>query len=199
MHWFVTPFIDLPTSVTNVQVEMKYNLRSCKGVLAACSTKATILKKEQNTESNVPNLDKNPFTDVIRTESPDEASLTQKPADTEPKITSAFTVNVQKRGLFLAIRVQSACIALFDFKIFYIICASEGINLVKFPKTLPPTSNSQSINVTGTCVEHALPSQSSTLHAFCNSNGNWTAGANVFCICMAGYRRNVVLNTCEGK
>ena len=199
--WLISPYIKLPQSVANVQVTAKYNLRSCNsfpGNLLPCNTKIKFYKKEQDYQSSSPSISDS---DHFKTETSHAAELTNDtPGKVPPKITSVLSVNIQKRGVYFAIYVQSACVALFSFKVSYGICASEGINLMTFSETVSPPAGSESINVTGACVKHAvsLIRKSPIPYAFCDSNGNWTAGANISCACIAGYQQKVILNTCEG-
>ena len=198
----LTTYIKLPQSVANVQVTAKYNVRFCDSFPvkpSPCNSEVKFLKKEQDNASPFPAMSDYA---LFKTETPAAAKLISSPPDNvPPKITSNLTVIIQKRGVYFAIKVQSACVTLFSFKVSYGICASEGINLMTFPETVSPPAGSKSINVTGACVKHAvsLRRKSLTPYAFCDGSGNWTAGVNISCVCVAGYRQNVILNTCEGK
>ena len=200
-QWFVSPFISLPPSVRTVQVKIKYTVHSCDGRGAQCQTTLNFLKKEQDTESVLPDLRVNPFTDVISKETPATEELIKGLfADFGPKSTSSIAVNLQKKGVYFAFKTTRACVAIFSFKVSYKVCSLKGINLVTFPRTVSPSGSSPDISVNGTCVANAVrtSSQPSFLSALCDSDGNWTAGANVFCVCTAGYQWNVSLNMCEG-
>ena len=200
-QWFVSSFISLPLSVRTVQVTIKYTVHSCDGLGANCQTTLNFLKKEQDMASILPNLRINPFTDVIRSVTPATAELIKgKFADFGPVSTSSIAVGLQKKGVYFAFKTTFACIAIFSFIVSYKVCSTKGINLVTFPRTVSPSGSSPNISVNGTCVANAVrtSTQPSFLYALCESNGNWTAGANVFCVCTAGYQRNVSLNICEG-
>ena len=200
-QWFVSSFISLPLSVRTVQVKIKYTVHSCDGREAKCQTTLNFLKKEQDTASVLPDLRVNPFTDVISKETPATEELIKGLfADFGPKSTSSIAVNLQKKGVYFAFKTTRACVAVFSFKVSYKVCSAKGINLVTFPRTISPPDSSPNISVNGTCVANAVhtSSQPSFLSALCNSNGDWAAGANVFCVCTAGYQRNVSLNMCEG-
>ena len=197
----MSPFISLPLSVRTVQVKIKYTVHSCDGLGANCRVTINFLKKEQDTASVLPNLREDPFPDVIRSVTPATAELIKgKFADFGPKSTFSIAVNLQKKGVYFAVKTTYACVAVFSFKVSYRVCSAKGINLVTFPTTISPPDSSPDISVNGACVANAVrnSSQPSFLSALCDSNGDWTAGANVFCVCTAGYQRNVSLNMCEG-
>ena len=159
------------------------------------------LKKEQDTAGVLPNFQANPFTDVIRSLTPATAELIKGYfSDFGPRSNSSIAVNLQKKGVYFAFKTTYACVAVFSFKVSYKICSEKGFNLVTFPRTISPSGSSPNISVNGTCVANAVRTsiQPSFLYALCDSNGDWTAGANVFCVCAAGYQRNVSLNMCEG-
>ena len=200
-QWFVSSFIGLPLSVRTVQVKIKYTVHSCDGRPGGnCRKTWNFLKKEQDT-AGVPKLLSNPFTDVITSVTPATAELIKGDfVDFGPRSTSSIAVNLQKKGVYFAFKTTYACVAVFSFKVSYKVCSAKGINLVTFPTTISPPDSSPNISVNGTCVANAVrsSSQPSFLSALCNSNGDWAAGANVFCVCTAGYQRNVSLNMCEG-
>ena len=197
---------NIPSSVKTLNVKLNYTVRNCSSVsVKPCGETFHLLKREVNSVTSITNLRINYQTEFKRIASitPEAGEMVEaRPATVGPQ--STFSGTFQRpatSGVYISIKVHSVCLAVYSFEVSYGTCSAQGVNLVKFKETIPPVNSSSArIRVNGTCVKHAVPSPSSSgLYAFCDSSGVWTAGANVSCVCDAGYQQNVAQNICEGE
>ena len=197
------PFIDVPSSVKTLTVKLNYTFQKCSSLhpkINSCNEAVELLRREENKPVRQRELRKKKF-DVAATVTAKEKEMSSTPpVGNGPRSTFSGTVKTGSKGMYLAIKNVGSCLALFTFEVSYGTCPSQGVNLIKFKKTVAPESGSTQIEVDGSCVGNAVPTQgSSRLYAICHSSGEWTAGVNASCVCTQGYQQDIKQNKCEGE
>ena len=109
-----------------------------------------------------------------------------------------FLISTLTGGDLLQIRFNSLnfCGSLHNFKLYYIVCSSNG-NLVHYPVTPAPSFNVVVTRVEGSCSANSVPENpGEQLWKECSSLGTETFHGK--CLCDVGYAFEKEENSCKG-
>ena len=102
-------------------------------------------------------------------------TINPSPTTTLTRIIQSSSFNTQNhsQGVTLAFHSRGACGKVFRIKLFYYYCGKILLKRIRFDKTPSPAKGFK--NVTGTCLENSVPSNSAIrLIRYCYPNGTWS-------------------------
>ena len=184
-NWLLTEFTDVKNA-KRLDIEITYTLRNCPlaNVGPFCRTNFSLYSHHINTK-----LDVSPDPSQVKFNK--ETVITPKTLPVPGKSTTETfygSVVTKKRGIYLALLDQGACLTIRKFVVRYRYCSESGAILVRFPRTVAPANNINLTKQEGECTDpNSHKSSNGKLFGVCLSNGEWNITGNSACFCNKGY------------
>lgn len=196
--WLRTPYIARGDAM-RLYIEMKFTMRKCTKYpepeqLQQCKESIQLYYYEAESDfanEMMPTWDTETYNhiDVVA------ADQTFTSRDDVVVNTEVRSVNLNRRGVYFALRDVGACISLMSFRVYYIMCPSVTLNFANFPNTTAGPQMTSIVQKYGTCINHAAIEMRPSY--LCKADGTWyllTGG----CKCMPGYQPESN-QTCSGR
>ena len=100
--------------------------------------------------------------------------------------------NTVNTSFYFAIEDETSCIAVTRVIIFYHVCPSQIVDLIRYPETIAPMFADPTllpVSVTASCVDNAETISGLPPKLSCFNGGTWST-AGISCQCRAGFSNN---------
>ena len=191
-HWLRTPYIDRRDGVS-LHIEVSFTIRACSKFpnpkdLKQCRETFSImyLQSDGPDERLASKFNADTTYQLALTVAPDKKWIDHKSSTSSVMNTKTATIDVGRRGLYVAFRDQGSCVALYQVRIYYLECSERTKQFALYPRT-PAPHGDQFRMVNARCVSGAAHTGHSSPSGVCVSNGLWAPSTGQSCTCKPGY------------
>ena len=187
-NWLITQLINRTvngTKLPQVRAMIEFQLQGCR-VQSHCQRMFNTHKYETSSEDSTRRRVVGNYEQVKRV-SPDEVT----------GVTTKATINIDlisdNTSFYFAIEDETTCIVVSRVIVFYHVCPSQSVDLVRYPETIAPSFAEQPmppVPVTASCVDNAEPIGGLALTLSCSNGGTWSTVPGTGCQCRAGFSYN---------
>ena len=100
--------------------------------------------------------------------------------------------NTDNTSFYFAIEDETSCIVVSRVIVFYHVCPSQSVDMIRYPETIAPMFADPTllpVSVTASCVDNAEPIGGQAPILSCFNGGTWST-AGIGCQCRAGFSNN---------
>ena len=188
-NWLITQLINRTvngTRLPQVRAMIEFQLQECR-VQSNCQRTFNTHKYEASSVDSAGAEIVRNFQQVERV-SPDDVSG----AAINVTINIDFNSESVHTSFYFAIEDETSCIAVTRVIVFYHVCPSQSVDLIRYPETIAPMFADPTllpVSVTASCVDNAEPIGGQAPILSCFNGGTWST-AGIGCQCRAGFSNN---------